>query len=764
MRTIQKAAVVGAGVMGSGIAAHFANAGLEVVLLDMSRELAEAGVSRQLKANGFMDPAFAGRIRTGSIADDLGLLPDADWIVEAVAEKLEIKQSIYRAIDGIRRPGSIVSSNTSTIPLHELTEGMPAAFAADFLIAHFFNPPRIMRLLEVVVGRATLPAVAATIRDFADRSLGKSVVDCKDTPGFIANRIGSYWMMVAQNEAIAMGIDVEEADAVIGKPFGIPSTGIFGLLDLIGIDLMPTILRRLQNATPHDDPIHDESAEPALIARMIREGRLGRKSGAGFVRIAGDRRAREVVDLKTGDYRPQRAVNSPSLLESGGDPKRLMEHPGAGGRYAATVMEKTLSYAASLFPEIANMPAEVDEAMRTGYGWKEGPFELVDRLGADWLVKRLSARGLVPPPFLADAAAKGGFYSVVAGQRTNLLPNGSSVPLPGAADVLLLSNLARAGMPTADWGVARLWDLGDGVAGLELLTKMNTFDPTLIATLHKVVERCRTDFRALVIGSDAPLFSAGADLRFFLGEVERNGPAAFNAIIGDGQAAFAALKYAPFPVVGAAAGSALGGGCEILLHCDAIQAHAELTIGLVEPRIGVIPGWGGCKEMLLRFSAPSAPLHGPVAPAIAAFNLIAQAKTSTSAFDARRLGFLRDTDGITMNRDRLLGDAKARALALAADYVAPPPPVISLAGPSGAALIEANIAGEALAGRATPHDSVVGRVLARVLTGANADPHRPLAEADVLALERDAFVELLGYPATIERIRHMLATGKPLRN
>lgn len=503
MTTIKKAAVIGAGVMGSGIAAHLANAGLDVVLLDMEKKFADGGVARQLKAGGFMDPAFAQRIRTGSTKDDLALLSDADWIIEAVAEKLEIKQSLYRAVDGVRKAGSIVSSNTSTIPLQALTGGLPESFAADFLITHFFNPPRIMRLLELVSGKATRPEVTATIRDFADRALGKSVVICKDTPGFIGNRIGNYWMVVAQNEAIELGLDVEEADAIISKPFGIPSTGIFGLLDLVGIDLMPTILRSLQNAVPAGDAVMDYDAEPPLLARMIAENRLGRKSGAGFVRLSPDRKSRDVTDLATGEYRPQKPASSESLDASGGNPRALMEHPGAGGRYAAIVMEKSLAYAASLVPDIADTPDAVDEAMRTGYGWKQGPFELIDRLGAGWLKARLEARGLTVPPYLALAAEKGGFYSVVNGRRSNLLPNGSIEPVTQSEGVLVLSDLRLAGKPVDSWDVANLWDLGDGVACLEIRTKMNTFNPTLMDAIDKAVERCRSDFKALVIGSDS---------------------------------------------------------------------------------------------------------------------------------------------------------------------------------------------------------------------------------------------------------------------
>ncbi|RWR26546.1 3-hydroxyacyl-CoA dehydrogenase/enoyl-CoA hydratase family protein [Sinirhodobacter populi] len=761
---INKVAVIGAGLMGSGIAAHLANAGVDVLLLDLQKSFADAGVTRQLKAGGFMDPAFAARITTGS-TDDLGLVSDADWIIEAIAERLELKQALYAALDAVRKPGSLVSSNTSTIQIAALTAGQSDSFANDFLITHFFNPPRQMRLLEIVAGPGTRPEAVSIIRDFGDRRLGKDVVLCRDTPGFIANRIGSYWMAAAMNEAIRLGLDVEEADLVLGKPFGIPSTGIFGLLDLVGIDLMPMVLRSLQAAVPKDDAIHDHDAEPGLIARMIAEGRIGRKSGAGFVRLSSDRKSREVTDLATGAYRPQRPARSESLDAAKGDARALMEHSAPGGRFAAFVMERTLFYAASLLPQIADGPDAVDQAMRSGYGWKEGPFELIDRLGASWLITRLAARHLTAPAYLTLAAERGGLYSVIDGRRCCLLPDGSMRPVHRPAGVITLTDLARAKAPVADYGSAALWDLGDGVACLAFRTKMNTFSQDLLVAIDAALDLVEDRFGALVIGSDAAAFSAGADLRIFLETVEKGGPEALGAFIDRGHSTFERIKYAPFPVVGAASGMAFGGGCEILLHCDAIQAHAETSLGLVETRVGVIPGWGGCKEMLIRQSAMASAPHGPVALAMAVFNLIAPARVSGSAFDARNLGFLRATDGITMNRERLLADAKEKALALLPGYAPPEKPQFRLAGRSGAAGLRNLVDGAVIAGRATAHDRVLGYALIDVLTGgADADPLLPLDEQDITDLERKAFIDLLAIPESIARVRHMLATGKPLRN
>lgn len=742
MVEIRKAAVIGAGVMGSGIAAHLANAGVEVVLLDIDATFAEAGVARQLKAGGFMEPDFAARVRTGATGTDMALLADADWIVEAVAERLDIKQGLYRAIETVRKPGAIVSSNTSTIPLAALTAGLPPAFAADFLVTHFFNPPRRMQLLELVAGKDTHPDTITTIAEFCDRRLGKEVVRCKDTPGFIANRIGNLWMVAAQNEAIGLGLDVEEADALISKPFGIPRTGIFGLLDLVGIDLMPMVLRSLQAALPPADAIHAYDAEPPLVARMVAEKRLGRKSGAGFVRLSADRKTREVTDLATGDYRPAHAVACPALDETKGEARALMTHPSQAGEYTARVMLATFAYAAALVPEIADGPDAVDAAMRTGYGWKQGPFELIDRLGAGWVAEQLDARKIAVPPYLARAVQAGGFYRIEGGTRLCLLPDGGMRPVMRPEGAITLADLALAGGPVAQWPAAALWDLGEGIACFEFRTKMGTFSEGLLDALNAALDVVERDFRALVIGSDAGVFSAGADLRVFLETVEHGGAEALGAFIDRGHQTFLRLKYAPFPVVGAAAGLALGGGCEVLLHSSALAPHAELAIGLVETKIGLVPGWGGCKEALLRLGDP-----------LAAFRLVMGARMSGSAFEAQAEGLLRPTDRITMNRDRVLSEARAFACALAPGYAPPARPEAAPATEAQIAAMRADLAAEGV----TPHDRTVGAALIDVLAPGGT-------EADILARERAAFVGLFATPETVARVRHMLTTGKPLRN
>ncbi len=766
MAIIRKAAVIGAGTMGSGIAAHLANAGVEVVLLDLDATFAAGAVERQIKTHGFMDPAFAARITTGSTVTDLALVEGADWIIEAVAERLDIKQGLYAALENHRKPGAAVSSNTSTIPLAHLIEGRSDDFAAHFLITHFFNPPRHMRLLEIVTGPKTEPATAEKIEDFADVHLGKGVVICRDTPGFIANRIGCYWMAAGINEAIRLGISVEEADAVIGKPFAIPATGIFSLTDLVGVDLMPYVLRSQQASLPADDGIQLYAAEPAVMAKMIAAGHLGRKAGAGFVRVSADRKNRDVIDLATGDYRPQRKIISASLDASKGEARALMTDPALGGRYAFAVMANTLAYAALHAPEIARSPADVDTAMRLGYGWGVGPFELIDKLGAAWFADQLTNAEIPVPPLLIEAVKAGSFYAVVDGRRAVLMPGtGTHVPVALPPGVISLPALDLKRPPVMADPAAELIDLGDGIACFSLKTKMHTFGPAAFAALDRALEITARNFRGLVIGGEGTVFSAGADLRAVLAMSEAGDRAGIAAFIDAGHRAFDAIKYAPFPVISAHGGLALGGGSEVMLHSDGIRAFSEATMGLVETRVGLIPAWGGCKELLARFAKSPAVMNGPVAPALAVFDVIFPAKTSTCAFDARRIGFLKVSDAISMNRDRLIADAKADALAHADGYKTPEPALFALSGPSGRAALQNVIDTAAGAGRLSAHDRVIAEALATVLSGgADADPLRPLSEEAVETLEREAFLELVFQEPTRERMRAMITTGRPLRN
>ncbi|MBI3789490.1 MAG: 3-hydroxyacyl-CoA dehydrogenase [Gemmatimonadetes bacterium] len=772
---IARAAVIGSGVMGSGIAAHLANAGIPVVLLDIvpagatDRDALSKGAIERMRTQEpapFMHPSVADRLVPGNVEDHLDRLKDCDWIIEAVLEDLEAKRALYRKVDAHRKSGSVVSSNTSTIPLRLLVDGMPASFAADFCITHFFNPPRYMRLLEIVAGPATRPEAIAAVRHCGDVQLGKGVVDCKDTPGFIANRVGTFFMAAAVNEAFALGLTVEEADAVMSRPLGIPKTGIFGLMDLVGLDLMPHVGRSLLANLPPNDRYRAIKQDHPRLAQMVAEGYTGRKGKGGFYRLRKDgaTRVKEVIDLATGSYRAEQAPALASLVAGRKNLKALVSHPDKGGQYAWRVLSQTLTYAASLLPEIADTVVQVDEAMRWGYGWEKGPFELLDAMGAGWFAERLAKEGQPVPALIAQAAGKA-FYRVEGGRLEFLTLAGGYAPVTRAPGVTLLADIKRASTPVAKNPSAALWDVGDRVLCLEFTSKMNALDPLSMAMIGKAIALVGDGsgpYRALVIHNEGPNFSVGANLGGVLLAVNVAAFAELEAGGKAGQQALKALKYAPFPVVAAVQGMALGGGCEVALHADAIVAHAEVQMGLVETGVGLVPGWGGCKELLVRGFARNG--DDLVKVLGGAFETIMMAKMSRSAQHARSLGFLRDTDTVTFNKDRLLADAKARALALAADFHPTLAPELRLPGPMAAQMMVAQVEARAAAGQATAHDVVVARALATVLSGGDTNPAKLLSENDLFDLERAAFGALVRTPATLARIEHMLATGKPLRN
>ena len=774
MQPIRKATVIGAGVMGAGIAAHFANAGIPVLLLDVvpagtgeRNALAEGAIARMLKTEpaAFMSARAAKLVTPGNIEDHLAQVADSDWIVEAVVERLDVKQALYRKLDAARRPGTAVSSNTSTIPLAALTEGLSDAFKRDFLITHFFNPPRYMRLLEIVTGPHTDAALAEAVADFADRVLGKSVVRCKDRPGFIANRLGVYWLQIGVIEALELGLTVEEADAVVGGPMGIPKTGVFGLIDLVGLDLMPHINASLAQSLPAGDAFHTANRDLPLINRMIAGGYTGRKGKGGFYRLnrANGAKLKEAIDLGTGEYRAERKPDLPELAGASKDLRALLSSPGKIGRYAWRVLGQTLAYAASLVPEAADGIDAVDEAMRLGYNWRWGPFELIDKLGAAWLAEKLAEDGIAVPDLLRAAKDKP-FYRVEDGSRQYLGTDGAYHTLRRPEGVLLLEDVKRVSQPVLKNASAAVWDIGDGVLCFEFTGKSNSLDEQVIALLGKTIPLVQSKYKALVIYNEGRNFSVGANLGLAIfaaniaawGEIEK--------LIAAGQQTYKALKYAPFPVVAAPAGMALGGGCEILLHSDAVQAHAESYIGLVECGVGVVPGWGGCKEMLWRWSASGLLPRGPMPAPSKVFETVSTATVSKSAAQARELLFLRPEDGISMNRYRLLADAKALALKLAVDYVPPKPMELKLPGAAGKLAFTMAAEGFHQRGVATDHDLVVADALAEVLSGGPADLVDVITEDQLLTLERAAFMRLVKTNGTLARIEHLLVTGKPLRN
>jgi len=771
MSEIRKLAVVGAGVMGAGIAAQIANAGYPVRLLDIvppgateRNAIAAGAIARMAKTEPapLMSAHAAKLITPGNTEDDLESLADCDWIIEAVIEDLPIKQALYRRLAAVRKSTAAISSNTSTIPLAALVKDMPADFARHFMITHFFNPPRYMRLLELVGGSATDPALLETIAAFADRALGKSIVRCKDSPGFIANRLGVYWMQMGVLAALDLGLSVEEADAVMGRPVGIPKTGIFGLIDLVGLDLMPHINASLAATLPQSDPFHAANRDVPLIGRMIREGLTGRKGKGGFYRLnrAQGARVKEAIDLATGTYRPEISVTLPAVATR--DLGALMSLPGKLGAYARRVLTHTLAYAAMLVPEAAEDITAIDEAMRLGYNWKQGPFELIDRLGLAATRAAIEQEGLSLPPLLAGA--KGPFYRSQHGIQQYLGRDGVYHDIQRPAGVLLLADIKRHAKPLAKNSAAALWDIGDGVVCLEFTSKMNALDQGTVAMIEQSVARVREEFKALVIYNEGANFSVGANLGLALFAANMAAWSEIEKTLAAGQRAMLALKYAPFPVVAAPAGMALGGGCEILLHSDAIQAHAETYAGLVECGVGLVPGWGGTKEMLARWQGAAKAPQGPMPALAQVFEMISTARVAKSAAEAREMRILREGDGITMNRDRLLADAKARALALAVHYAPPTEPVFTLPGTSGKLALMLAAEGFYRQGLATQHDLRVAEALAGILSGGETDLLDTCEEANLLTLEREAFMRLIRTAPTLARIEHTLETGKPLRN
>ncbi|MBV8914173.1 MAG: enoyl-CoA hydratase/isomerase family protein, partial [Acetobacteraceae bacterium] len=693
--------------------------------------------------------------------DDLARVAECDWIVEAIVERLDLKRDLYAQLDAVRRPGTAVTSNTSTIPLADLVAGRSAAFARDFFITHFFNPPRFMRLLEIVGGDATDADLVRRVSEYADRALGKTVLSCKDRPGFIANRLGVYWLQLGIVAALEEGLTVEQADAVIGIPFGIPRTGVFGLVDLVGVDLIPHTNASLTATLPPSDPIHAAQRDLDLIRGMIASGHTGRKGKGGFYRTsrAGGVRTKEAIDLQTGQYRPEQTPSLPELASAGRDLRQLLGGDSPACRYAWRVIGRTLAYAASLVPEVTDGIEAIDAAMRLGYNWQFGPFELADRIGVDWLVEHLEADAIEVPPLLRLAAGRG-FYS----QGEPLGLDGSYHTIVRPPGVMLLADIKRGAEPLRRNRSAALWDVGDRVVCLEFTTKANTIDTDIIAMVEEAVALVPQRHKAMVIYNEGANFSFGANLAEVDAELARGNWAAIDTLVTRGQRAYQALRDAPFPVVGAPSGMALGGGCEILLHCDAIQAHAETYMGLVECGIGLIPAWGGCLAMLERWTQAGKLPRGPMPVVQQVFELISTATVTKSAVDARAKLFLRPGDGITMNRDRLLADAKAKALALTDGYVPPAPLALALPGPAGAVILQAVVQGLAARKIATEHDTVVAAALSDALTGGSADPTQPVGTAELLELERVNFERLLRHEKTRARIAHTLATGRPLRN
>jgi 3-hydroxyacyl-CoA dehydrogenase len=763
--------------MGSRIAAHFANAGIPALLLDIvlpnqpNRNAAALGgleTALKQKPAAFFTPETKSLVTPGNFEDDLAKIRDCDWIVEAVTEKLEIKRALIEKVLKHRKPGSIFSTNTSGIPLASIAEGFPTEFRQHFLGTHFFNPPRYLHLLETIPGPETLPAVRDHIAEFSDRHLGKGVVPCKDTPNFIANRIGSFLGGTVQNLTAEMGFTIEEVDALTGPLIGLPKSASYRLLDLVGLDIWAHVTKNLYDLVP-GDPWRERFVLPPFFAQMIERGWLGDKTGQGFYKRTGKGDKKEILalDLKTLEYQPSKKARfaSVEVVRNIEDlPQRLralMALTDRPGTFLWRLFSDLVLYSASMVPEISDRIVEIDRAMRWGYANSLGPFELWDALGVEETVARMRQEQRHIPENVEKMLSTGAkaFYEAPDYDRRphheyfDLLANSYKwlVDRPG---LTVLKDVKHAHGVVKKNGGASLIDIGDGVLCLEFHSKMNSLGDDQVSLIRAGIEETSKNFEAMIIANQGENFSVGANLMLVLLAAQEEEWEELEAAIHRFQQATMTIKYAPKPVVSAPFGMTLGGGCEIAIHSARVQASAETYIGLVEVGVGVIPGAGGTKEMLVRFGS-----------AQKAFELIAYAKVATSAAEARTFGLLRPQDRISMNPERLIDDAKALALSIAPGYVPGVPRTdVEVGGAEDLALLKTGIYLARQANYITDYDTVVGEKLAYVLSGGRLTGRQTVSEQYLLDLEREAFLSLCGQRKTQERMQHMLKTGKPLRN
>ena len=807
---ITSVAILGAGTMGARIAAHMANAGIRCWLLDLApseltpeektrgltltdprvrNRIVRAGLEAAQKSRpaAFFTPATASRITIGNFEDNLNWCAQADWIIEAVAENLAIKRGLLQKVAAHRRPTAIVTTNTSGLPIRQISQGFDDDFQRHWAGTHFFNPPRYMKLVELIPGPETASEALDTLADLCDRRLGKGVVRAKDTPNFIANRIGTFSILTSLALMARFGMSIEEVDACTGPAIGWPKSATFRTADIVGLDVLANVVRNIYENAPQDES-RELYRVPPLVEELIRRGWLGEKTGRGFyqrVKKGGDS---EILALDPGamEYRPRQKARFPSLemARTIDDSRARLQailgpvisgQPGdKAQQFLWGLISDTSLYAARRVPEIADSIADIDRAMRWGFGWELGPFEICDALGVEALTRRWTADGRELPPLFARLLSSGrtSLYASSAGEISAFDPaTNEHRKVPEPSGIVILKSLKERSREVARNSGASLIDLGDGVLCCEFHSKMNAIGDDITAMLNTGVKRLNTDFDALVIANQAPNFSVGANLMLLLVAAQEQEWDDIHDAVRRFQNANLALKHAPKPVVVAPHGMALGGGCEICLHGARIQAAAETYMGLVETGVGLIPAGGGSKEMVMRANEHAA--GGEALDLFHAFKPIfetlAMAKVSSSAEEARTLGFLRPDDCISMNGDRLVADAKATALALVMEGYRPVLPTTDES--SIRVLGEELIAGAKLAIHMmlrgeyiSEYDAHVARKLANVLAGGSLTESQLVSEQYLLDLERETFVSLCGERKTQARIAHTLKTGKPLRN
>ena len=811
MKHIHRVAILGAGTMGARIAAHFANAGVPSYLLDIvppdadgtaRNKIAAAGLDAAKKAKpaAFMDASLARLVTVGNFEDDLKKLADVDWIIEAVVENLEIKRSLLRRVETLRKPGTIITTNTSGLPVGKIAEGFSDDFRKAWFGTHFFNPPRYMRLLEIIPTPDTDRALIDAVSRFSDVRLGKGVVMAKDTPNFIGNRIGTFSVLNVIRLMQEMGLSVEEVDALTGQAVGWPKSATFRTIDLVGLDILGHVVGNLTGN------VKDERSDlqlPDFFKQMVQNKWLGDKTKGGFYKkvkgTEGQDDERLAIDWRTLEYHPRQKPKFPALdmaknvEDTGARLRMLLGLEGAGpqkgdkaGAFLWAALADLWNYAANRVPEISDSIVEIDRAMKLGFNWELGPFELWDAAGLEATVGRMKKEGKTVAASAEKLLASGqkSWYSddakTASGRAYFDLASSTQKPVEVPAGVWSATVAKKSNGVVKKNSGASLVDLGEGVACIEFHSKMNTLGTDIISLISQTLKPGGPgdNFDAFVITNDATNFSVGANLMLLLMSVQEEEWDDVDMVIRQFQGMTQAIKFSPKPVVSAPFGLCLGGGTEISLHAASRQPHAELYTGLVEVGVGLLPGGGGCKEMLLRAVDTAAASKGKSSGEALAgsvemleamkkiFEIVATAKVATSAHEARGLGFLSDSDRITMNRERVLSDAKERALELVRAGYEPPVPRADIPAP-GESLLAALKMGVHLMRQGdfiTDYEVKLGGKIAEVLCGGNVTPGTPVSEQYLLDLEREGFKSLCGERKTQERIQYTLKTGKTLRN
>jgi 3-hydroxyacyl-CoA dehydrogenase len=799
---ISKAAVLGAGTMGAGIAAHLANAGIQTLLLDIApRELTsdeEAkgltldspkvknrivsslfDAAKKLKPAPFMLADNAKLISLGNFTDDMAKLKDCDLVIEAVVENLDIKHKVFAEVEKNRKPGAVIATNTSGIPIKSIAEPFSDDFKSHFVGVHFFNPPRYMKLVELIPTEWTNGELACKVSGFLNQRLGKGVVPAKDRPNFIANRVGTFGMMATVHEMIEMGFTPTEIDQITGKAIGHASSATFRTSDLVGLDVLVHVNKNLYPAIPEDED-REAFQVPDVIEQMLEKKLLGDKTKGGFYKKSTDAQGNRAIlelDLKTFEYKPQQKTKFPSIDAAKGIedlPKRvktLVWGDDRVGEFLWKTSSRISRYAANRIPEIADTIVEVDNALKWGFGWEIGVFEAWDAIGVRESVERMKKEGQAIPANVEKMLASGAetFYKTENGQKSYYdLVAGGYKPMPEQPGVILLKSIKeRTGVIKTNPG-ASLVDLGDGVACLEFHSKMNSIGGDTVQMMNFAIDEVEKNFKGLVVGNQGGNFSAGANLMMLLLAAQEEEWDDINMMVAGLQKSIMRLRYSSKPVVTAPYGLTLGGGCEISMHGDRVRAAAETYMGQVEVGVGLIPAGCGTKEMTMRAmdAAAKVPDADPLAFLKKTFELLGMGKVATSAQEARSFGFLRDVDSISMNGDRLIADAKQEVLNLdASGYVQPVPRTdILVLGESAQAAMKLALHMMSRGGFISDHDVLIGKKLANIMSGGNMNHSSYVSEQYLIDLEREAFLSLCGERKTQERIAAMLKTGKPLRN